>query len=95
MTDEGLQTPPPAQLKGGAFDGQHPELRKVCVVNCQTKTRIVPNSVPDKLDNECFTGEVLLLLRTPDVDDPKARTKDMGEMPCKVRYAAAGPHIGK
>ena len=84
MATERLQTPPVAQDKEGPFVGQHPELKKVCVVNCQNGKRIIPNSVPDKLDNECFVGEVLLLLRTPDVDDPKER-KDMGTMPCKVR----------
>lgn len=50
--------------------GQHPELIKMCVVNTDTMSRIVPNSQPYPIDNECFSGEVMMMIRTPDVDEP-------------------------
>lgn len=52
--------------------GQHPELRRVCVMDTQKEREIVPNS--DQafvLENECFAGKVMLLMRTPDVDHPR------------------------
>jgi len=52
-------------------EGQHPSLSKMCVINTASMQRIVPNSKPVPLDNECFSGEVFLMIRTPDVDDPK------------------------
>jgi hypothetical protein len=67
-----------------AFAGQHPLLQSVCVVNCDTGRRIIPNTVPDQLDNECFTGQVMLMLRTPDCDDPKERTPDMGDTALRI-----------
>jgi hypothetical protein len=51
--------------------GQHRALKKISVVNCDTFTEIIPNTSPMKLDNECFSGEVMLLMRTPDVDNKK------------------------
>lgn len=49
--------------------GQHPALRSVCVVDCRSQQRIPLNAnEPFCLDNECFTGTVMLLMRTPDVD---------------------------
>lgn len=62
--------------------GHHPELRQMCVMNCANKTRIIPNSPPTCLDNECFTGSVMLLVRTPDVDD--GSTQGMDELPLKI-----------
>lgn len=50
--------------------GQHPALKTVCVVDCNQNTRIIPNS--DEafvLNNDCFVGKVMLLIRTPDVDN--------------------------
>jgi Protein of unknown function (DUF1769) len=55
-----------------AHVGQHPALKTVCVMDCHTETRIIPNSNEAfVLDNECFEGHVMLLMRTPDVDNPK------------------------
>jgi hypothetical protein len=51
--------------------GQHRALKKVSVVDCDTCTEIIPNTTPMKLDNECFSGQVMLLIRTPDVDNHK------------------------
>jgi Protein of unknown function (DUF1769) len=53
--------------------GQHPALQSVCVMDCVSERRIVPNAnEPFVLDNDCFTGTVMLLMRTPDVDLPLA-----------------------
>jgi len=50
--------------------GQHPALKTVCVVDCNAERRIIPNSdEPFVLENECFVGKVMLLMRTPDVDN--------------------------
>jgi Protein of unknown function (DUF1769) len=52
-------------------EGQHPALSSFCVIDCRTETRIVPNANDVfVLDNDCFTGTVMLLVRTPDVDQP-------------------------
>lgn len=62
--------------------GQHRALRSMCVVNCATNTRIVPNGPAAILENECFSGKVMLLVRTPDVDDNNSL--GMGEVPRQV-----------
>lgn len=49
--------------------GHHPELKTMCVVDCQKITRIVPNGEAVVLENDCFVGKVMLLVRTPDVDN--------------------------
>ncbi|GAX13584.1 hypothetical protein FisN_3Lh154 [Fistulifera solaris] len=63
--------------------GQHPALDTMCVMNCQTKQRIIPNSSVSILDNEAFTGQVMLLVRTPDVDDPLDGTI-LSETPARI-----------
>jgi Protein of unknown function (DUF1769) len=66
--------------------GQHPSLASMCVVDTSTKQRIVPNSpMPFPLNNECFTGHVMLLVRTPDVDESHSVEKaNMGDTPKRV-----------
>ena len=59
-------------------EDQHPDLSTMCVIDCQTLTRIIPNSTAFPLDNECFSGQVFLMIRTPDVDD-KVSVKPTGE----------------
>jgi hypothetical protein len=63
--------------------GQNSCLKKMCVVDVDSITEIVPNSKPIKIDNECFTGEIMLLIRTPDVDDVKEMAP-AGEIPKRV-----------
>ena len=41
------------------------------MVDCATLQEMVPNGVPVELDNECFHGKVMLMIRTPDVDSAK------------------------
>ena len=73
----------PVMTPENAFDGQHKALEKVSVVDVSTGMEIVPNSQPMKLNNDCFTGSVMLLIRTPDVDDDK-EVKPTGETPLRV-----------
>jgi hypothetical protein len=51
--------------------GQHKSLKLMSVMDCATLNEIVPNGEPMELDNECFHGHVMLMIRTPDVDDVK------------------------
>jgi len=55
-------------------EGQHAELHNMCVIDTATLQRIVPNSDPITLDNDCFTIQIMLLVRTPDVDLVKEPT---------------------
>ena len=68
-----------ASAHGGSVveghEGQHPALYALCVMDCRSERRIVPNAnEPFVLDNECFTGTVMLLVRTPDADQPAVTT---------------------
>ncbi|KAG7346633.1 hypothetical protein IV203_005702 [Nitzschia inconspicua] len=51
--------------------GQHKSLKMLSVMDCNSMNEIVPNGEPMVIDNECFSGHVMLLVRTPDVDDVK------------------------
>lgn len=65
--------------------GQHPALKTMCVMDCDRQARIVPNSVPFVLSNECFEGCVMLLIRTPDVDEPDdLHASQMAEKPRNI-----------
>jgi len=66
-----------------AFDGQHKALEQVSVVDTSSGVEIIPNSLPTKLDNECFSGCVMLLIRTPDVDDAQ-ELKPTGATPLRI-----------
>lgn len=69
--------------------GQHPALQNVCVVDCGTVTRIIPNAEPVRIDNECFEGYVMLMIRTPDVDDPK-KAANLAEIPQRISHYMKG-----
>jgi len=73
----------PVPTPENAHAEHHQALKKISIVDCATATEIVPNSEPMKLDNECFSGHVMLLIRTPDVDDPK-EMKPTGETPARI-----------
>uniref|UniRef100_A0A7R9WLV0 Domain of unknown function at the cortex 1 domain-containing protein n=1 Tax=Craspedostauros australis TaxID=1486917 RepID=A0A7R9WLV0_9STRA len=62
---------------------QHPQLKRVSIVDCHSMNEIIPNNVPMPIDNECFSGHIMLLVRTPDVDDIK-EMKPRGDIPCRV-----------
>jgi hypothetical protein len=79
----GPSSVPVVDTPASAHDGQHKALKKVSIVDCATATEIIPNSEPMKLDNECFTGHVMLLVRTPDVDSAKEPVPT-GETPARV-----------
>ena len=49
--------------------GQHAALNQFCVLDTGSMTEIVPNSRTIKLENECFEGQVMFMIRTPEVDD--------------------------
>lgn len=63
--------------------GQHPELPKMCIINADTMTRIIPNSEPFPIDNECFSGHVMMMIRTPEVDQVGANVP-LGETPERI-----------
>lgn len=63
--------------------GQHEDLQKLSIVDYDTLTEIIPNSRAFKIDNECFSGEVMLLVRTPDVDDA-SEPVPTGETPQRI-----------
>ena len=64
--------------------GQHPSLSTMCVIDCTKNARIVPNGPPAVLENDCFEGKVMLLIRTPDVDDPQADPTLLAETPRRI-----------
>jgi hypothetical protein len=65
--------------------GQHSELEKICILDTKTMSRIVPNSEPICISNECFEGEVFFMVRTPDVDNAKDNNiHSMGETPKRI-----------
>jgi len=65
--------------------GHHPQLRTMCVIDCDNSSRIVPNGTPAILSNECFEGKVMLLVRTPDVDDPHdPQVASLGATPTRI-----------
>ena len=53
-------------------DLPHPALEPFHVINHDTNERIIPNNGPYRLENSMWSGQVVLLIRTPDVDDPDA-----------------------
>ncbi|GKY95001.1 hypothetical protein MPSEU_000464700 [Mayamaea pseudoterrestris] len=51
----------------------HPALENFFVIDCGPMQRIIPNTNTSyKLETDYFTGEMMLLVRTPDCDDPSA-----------------------
>lgn len=56
----------------------HPALEPFFVLDCATGIRIYPNAIAAyPLDTDYFTGTMMILIRTPDVDDPFAvRTEE-------------------
>lgn len=64
-------------------DQQHPALSTVCVMDCDRKERIFPNSHVYKVDNDWYEGYVMLLMRTPEVDNPRDKTP-LGDIPKRV-----------
>lgn len=51
----------------------HPSLAPLLVVSASNNARLVPNSEPLELDNDLFHGQMLFMVRTPDVDDIQTR----------------------
>jgi len=51
----------------------HKSLAPFYILDGSTKVRILPNAAkPTRISNEFFDMEMLVIIRTPDVDDPKA-----------------------
>lgn len=55
---------------------QHPQLENLYVVLAGKQERIVPNALACEIDNELFSGKMLLMFRTPDVDEPTSSNND-------------------
>ena len=51
---------------------QHPHLENLYVMMVGQQTRIFPNSIEYDVDNDLFYGKMLLMFRTPDVDEPSS-----------------------
>jgi hypothetical protein len=52
----------------------HPALGCFYIADTQSKKRIIPNSTPTHLSTEWFEMDRILLIRTPDVDDPSLKS---------------------
>ncbi|CAJ1940454.1 unnamed protein product [Cylindrotheca closterium] len=63
--------------------GQHEALKKVSIVDCGSAQEMIPNGQPFHIENEYFSGEVMLMIRTPDVDN-SAEPKPLGEVPATI-----------
>jgi hypothetical protein len=61
--------PPSLDERDKGHEGQHPALCDLSIINTQSKCRLIPNGPPTELSNECFDGKVMLMIRTPDVDE--------------------------
>jgi hypothetical protein len=51
----------------------HPALGCFYIADTQSKKRIIPNSTPTHLSTEWFEMDMIVLIRTPDVDDPSLK----------------------
>jgi len=63
--------------------GQHAALKKVSIVDCGSAQEMIPNDRPFHIDNEYFSGEVMLMIRTPDVDDA-TEPEPLGDIPVHI-----------
>lgn len=63
--------------------GQHPALKTMCVILTSKNQRIVPNCRAYEFENDVFFGKVMLLVRTPDVDNHRDKA-ELGETARRV-----------
>lgn len=62
----------------------HPALSSLYIIDANTGERIYPNTAtPTHISTEWFEMDMMVLIRTPDVDDPKAEKG----MPCNKQWA--------
>lgn len=61
-------------------EGQHPDLHQLCIIDTGTLQRIIPNAEPITLENDYFTIQIMLLIRTPDVDTPDKTPPTLSSM---------------
>lgn len=56
----------------------HPSLERFFIIDVKEGTRVLPNDVDKmhRLDNDLFEGKMLVMIRTPDVDDKNAPIGD-------------------
>jgi len=66
----------------------HPSLNPFYVINTTDGNRAFPNSVEDMfpLETDYFTGKMLVLIRTPDVDDDLAAKGTAGNQPAVTYF---------
>mmetsp|Transcript_31229 Transcript_31229/g.66068 ORF Transcript_31229/g.66068 Transcript_31229/m.66068 type:complete len:1880 (+) Transcript_31229:299-5938(+) len=69
------------QLQQQQQQQQHPHLQNLYIMMCNRTQpeRIFPNSTVYELDNELFYGKMLLMFRTPEVDEPLSSSNSHGE----------------
>lgn len=74
----------------GPLEMPHPALEPFYVINTVTCERLIPNAEePFPLDNAYFSGHVMILIRTPNVDDP---TQELGS---RANHKASQYFAGK
>jgi hypothetical protein len=64
----------------------HVALEKFFVIDTATNRRTIPNSQPVPLENDLFQGHMMVMIRTPDVDDPEETLLATAENKPYVNY---------
>ena len=77
------------EIEEDDHEGQHPALKTMCVILTSKNQRIVPNSRAYEFENDVFYGKVMLLVRTPDVDNHRDKAQ-LGETPRRVSQYMKG-----
>jgi hypothetical protein len=81
--DSPENTPSLSHTQQNLHAGQHQALEQISIVDCATQQEIIPNSVPVNVENEFLSGQVFLMVRTPDVDNTK-EALPTGETPQRI-----------
>ena len=89
VTDEYADLTAVDDMEEDDHAGQHPALKTMCVILTSKNQRIVPNHQAYEFENEVFYGKVMLLVRTPDVDNHRDKA-ELGETARRVSQYMKG-----